>query len=106
MNRINVELIVAAGENSLPEVHRFVRAGADVNAKTELDGTTPLHKASTNGHSQVIKELIEHGADIEATTQSGWISLHWACFMVHLAVSFLSLLFNLWFISIKPLSRV
>jgi ankyrin repeat protein len=48
MNRIDQELMDAAGENNLPEVRRLVSVGANVNTKDE-DGETPLHFASWNG---------------------------------------------------------
>jgi ankyrin repeat protein len=86
MNRIDIELIVAAGENNLPEVSRLLSVGADVNAKDNREGFTPLHWASANGHVQVVKKLREHGADIEAMTSSGSTPLHCACFKGHVAV--------------------
>jgi ankyrin repeat protein len=85
MNRIDQELIEAAQENNLPEVHRLVGAGADVNAKDFLS-RTPLIVASTNGHSQVVNELLEHGALYEAKDVLGNTALHWACSEGHLAV--------------------
>jgi ankyrin repeat protein len=85
MNRINQELIVAAGENNLPEVRRLVSVGADVNAKNAA-GWTSLHYAIFNGHLQVVKELLEHGADIEVKASEDWTPLHWSCDRGRLAV--------------------
>jgi ankyrin repeat protein len=65
MNSIEQELIVAAHENDLPEVRRLLSAGAHVNAKGS-GYWTPLSWASINGYVQVVKELLEHGADKEA----------------------------------------
>ncbi|TFK23694.1 ankyrin, partial [Coprinopsis marcescibilis] len=31
-----------------------------------LDGVLPIHAASAGGHPQVVKKLIEHGADVNA----------------------------------------
>jgi ankyrin repeat protein len=67
MNRIDQELIVAAGENNLPEVSRLLSVGADVKEK-DSDGWTPLHRASNRGHVQVVNALLEHEADTEVTT--------------------------------------
>jgi ankyrin repeat protein len=35
---------------------------------------------------QVFKELVEHGADMEAKDNDGWTALHFACIKGHLAV--------------------
>jgi ankyrin repeat protein len=35
---------------------------------------------------QVLKELLEHGADIEAKDNRGYTPLHWACYNSHVAV--------------------
>lgn len=40
----------------------LVDGGANVNAKG-LDDDTPLHDATTSGNLQMVKYLIEHGAD-------------------------------------------
>jgi hypothetical protein len=56
-----------------------------VNAKTRCRyGWTPLREASDRGHVHVIKEFLDHGADIEATT--GLDASAFACSQDHLAV--------------------
>jgi hypothetical protein len=87
MNRIDQELIEAARENNMPEVRRLLSVGADVNAKGPYGSRlTPLHEASDRGHVQVVIELREHGADIEATTMIGMTPLLFACTNGHLPV--------------------
>jgi ankyrin repeat protein len=86
MNRIDIELIEAIGENNPPEVCRLLRAGADIEAKDIILGFTPLVVASKEGHLQVLKELLEHGADIDAESFGGMTALHFACSHEHLAV--------------------
>lgn len=45
----------------------FLRvAGVDINCHDEHTGDTPLILAARNHHSQVVKTLIEHGADVSA----------------------------------------
>jgi ankyrin repeat protein len=86
MNRFDKELIEAATENNLPEVRRLLSVGANVNATGNGDWT-PLHWASMMGHSQVVKELMEHGADTEAKDKTdGDTPLHWASWKGHLPV--------------------
>jgi ankyrin repeat protein len=85
MNSVDQELIVAAVFDSLPEVSRLLRAGADVNVKGDLD-KTPLHQASANGNLPVVNELLEHGADVNAKDVDGDTPLHYACWNGHSAV--------------------
>ncbi len=42
----------------------LIDRGADINARRESDGATPLHCASWNGHSATAVALIDRGADI------------------------------------------
>jgi ankyrin repeat protein len=87
MNSIDRELIEATKENNLPEVSRLLGAGADVNAKeNDDDDWTSLHWACKEGHSQVFKELLEHGADIDVEDNHGDTPLHLACYCGHVAV--------------------
>jgi ankyrin repeat protein len=87
MNRIDRELIEAAHENDLPEVRRLLSVGADVNAKLcDNNGWTTLHKVCWNGNMQVVIELLDHGADIEAKDNDGDTPLHWAVIKGHLPV--------------------
>jgi ankyrin repeat protein len=85
MNRIDQELSLAAGEDNLPEVRRLVSVGADVIA-TYYCSWRPLQKSSYYGHVQVVKELREHGAAIDAKGNGGSTPLHFACYWGHLAV--------------------
>ncbi|MCJ1284853.1 hypothetical protein MMC26_004190 [Xylographa opegraphella] len=58
---------------------------ASVNAKDSYD-RTPLSHAAEEGHSTVVKQLLEAGADIESKDQRGQTSLHYAVGNGHLAV--------------------
>jgi len=51
--------------------------GADAAAQRK-DGTTPLHRASEQGHMDVTRLLIEHGADVTAQSKDGTTPLHLA----------------------------
>ncbi|KAL7983252.1 hypothetical protein Chor_000128 [Crotalus horridus] len=49
-----------------------------INVQDE-DQYTPLHRAAYNGHMEVVRELIAHGADVHALTVDSWTPLHSAC---------------------------
>jgi ankyrin repeat protein len=58
--------------NNLSEVRHLLDAGTDVNLK-DKDGVTPLHVASVYGHLDLVTELIQRGADLNAkTTRFNW----------------------------------
>ncbi|CAK9253192.1 unnamed protein product, partial [Sphagnum jensenii] len=41
-------------------------------------GDTPLHRAAEKGHLDVVKYLVEKGADVKAANKYGYTPLHWA----------------------------
>src|SRR5688572_24511682 len=55
----------------LPEVKRLVAAGAKLDAFPQRAGTEggspALHEAVWNGHEEVVRFFIDHGANLEIT---------------------------------------
>jgi NAD(P)-dependent dehydrogenase (short-subunit alcohol dehydrogenase family) len=65
----------AALEGDLEAVRRYIEAGADLNAKEPLGGSTPLIIAATFGRTEVAKALIEAGADVDQRNNEGSTAL-------------------------------
>jgi uncharacterized protein len=61
----------AARQGSAASVRALVEAGADVNLRSPGDRTTALLMASLNGHFDLARYLLEHGADPNAVSQAG-----------------------------------
>jgi len=61
-------LMLAARSGVVEAVAALLDAGADPNAAEAERGTTALMQAADQGHADVAKVLIEHGADVAATS--------------------------------------
>ena len=59
-------LVRAVGENDIEEVRRLIATGVDVNAREEVDRTTPLMVAVQNGSLEMARLLLDFGAKINA----------------------------------------
>ncbi|MDH4227644.1 MAG: ankyrin repeat domain-containing protein [Deltaproteobacteria bacterium] len=62
-------LIDAARSGNTSMIYALAALGADVNAK-DKNGYTPLHHAMNRGDDEVVKFLIEKGADVNAKASS------------------------------------
>ncbi|GMY33649.1 Transmembrane protein [Fagus crenata] len=74
-------LHIGARKGDLKEVKRLLNDGMDVNVSAwgpKSKGVTPLHLAAEGGHLEVMDELLERGANIDARTKGacGWTPLH------------------------------
>lgn len=58
-------------------------AGADI----EMGASTPLMEASQEGHVDIVKFLIQKGANIHATTNTGDTALTYACANGHTLIT-------------------
>ena len=64
--RINLQLPVspsteAAEKGDLEAIKKHIAAAANINAKDDDDGETPLHRAITRGQAEAVKLLIDKG---------------------------------------------
>ncbi|NXW62650.1 ASB3 protein, partial [Eurystomus gularis] len=73
-------LHLSARHGSLESMRVLLEAGADLNEVT-TEATTPLFLAVENEHTDTVKFLLQHRADVEGPhSWSGWNSLHQASF--------------------------
>jgi hypothetical protein len=73
----NKQLIEAADKGDLERVQDALYLGAKVNAINEY-GWTALHYAVKQGHTEVIRVLVENGVDVNLGHSNGRTSLHCA----------------------------
>ena len=69
-----LKLIEAAERGIVKEVDSLIKAGVNINAKSN-EGDTALHKAVDNEHKEVVALLLDKGADINAKDRNGTTAL-------------------------------
>jgi ankyrin repeat protein len=62
------ELVYWASLGEVVEVEKSLANGVDVN-QTDEEGYSALHAAAENGYLDVVKLLVEKGADVQHKTQ-------------------------------------
>ncbi|KAK7484865.1 hypothetical protein BaRGS_00023908 [Batillaria attramentaria] len=76
----------AALTGQTDDIENRIEKGDDVNA-TDKSGYTALHYAARSGHIQVCRLLLRHGANVNATTNTGHATpLQRAAYMGHQSV--------------------
>ncbi|MDH3457878.1 MAG: SDR family NAD(P)-dependent oxidoreductase [Gemmatimonadota bacterium] len=70
-------------QGDLQAVRALIEAGADVNAREGMGGSSPLITAATFGETQAVSTLIEAGAAINQQNNEGSTALLAAAFMAH-----------------------
>ena len=75
------DLFLKAGQSGVLDVLRELHEarGPAILGETDEDGYTALHRASYNGHVDIVEYLIGAGARVDARTADGWQPLHCAC---------------------------
>jgi ankyrin repeat protein len=84
-------LITAIDTGTLDKVHDKLNKVTRVNAGDAEKKDTPLHHAMSHGNIDIVKELLNIGADVKAVNQDGDTPLHVASAFGHEAVAALLL---------------
>eukprot|EP00934_Nitzschia_sp_Nitz4_P001023 Nitzschia sp. Nitz4//scaffold58_size112336//60326//62043//NITZ4_004037-RA/size112336-augustus-gene-0.8-mRNA-1//1//CDS//3329555001//1023//frame0 len=69
---------LAAQEGNVKELHSAVEENSHLVKAKDENGWTPLHEGARAGHVDVVKLLIEKGADLNDKTEGGGTALYWA----------------------------
>ena len=82
---LNGHLLRAVWDGNMIKLSESIANGADVNFinTTNTDKMTPLHWAANYNNADTIRELIAHGANIEAEDGDGYTPLHTAAVRNH-----------------------
>jgi hypothetical protein len=77
---VNQQLLVSAANGDTKEVIKAIQTGADLNAQ-DANGFTPLHCAVYNNYLDVVRILVNSGANInvkDVKIHEGWTPVHYA----------------------------
>ncbi|WP_405248128.1 ankyrin repeat domain-containing protein [Cellulophaga sp. Asnod2-G02] len=69
---------IAVAQRDLSTVQKFIEFGADIEVKTEVNGMTPLMYAARYNNVDMIKLLLDNGADKEAVSKMGFTAAKYA----------------------------
>jgi ankyrin repeat protein len=75
----NATLLHAAALGGCPQLlNFFLNSGSSVDARSLVEGVTPLMLAAKKGPVESLKILLDHGADIDLADDNGLRATDWA----------------------------
>jgi len=75
-NDPKARILWAAQNNEIELVKSMLQKSPGLIAARDEDLYTPLHRAAYSNHSQMVKFLLEQGADPLSQTDTGWTPMH------------------------------
>ena len=78
---LHKDIIRAVKKGDVATVQRVLKQDATALDARDSDGSTPLHCAAWKGHAEVVKTLLDAGADVNARNQND----HWGDTPLHAA---------------------
>ncbi len=77
-------IYAAANPSNYKSICRLlILKGANVNVKGSKDGLTALMLAALNGHSIIVRLLMDNGANVNARDKNGYTALTYAIYKDH-----------------------
>jgi len=86
-----ISIHLAALQGDTVAIRQHIEAGTEVDKKEPSAGSTPLITASLFGKTEVVRMLIDAGADVNYQNNDGSTALHTAAFFCHPGIVFLLL---------------
>ena len=79
-DKIPDELVlnIAAAKGHIYKVKTLIESDVKSIHSRDMNGWQPIHEAVRSGHTEIVKLLVENGADIASLTASGASPLWWA----------------------------
>ncbi|CEF62677.1 Lethal (2) 35Be [Strongyloides ratti] len=74
------QFLTAAEEGDLQTIKEKLQKDGSLKFAKDQDGYTAMHRAAYNKHIDVVKYLLQAGANPEAQTNEGWTVLHSAAY--------------------------
>lgn len=76
-----IEMLFAVRTDNIHELISFVEQGANINWQdSNMEGVTALHEASRKGNIEIVRYLLQKGADIHLRNYKGFSPLHIAAY--------------------------
>ena len=82
----SVDIHTAVLSGDLEMVKQHIAAGTDINEKEPFNASTPLISAAVFGKTEIVKTLLDAGADTSLKNNDGATALHTAAFFCRVEI--------------------